>query len=99
MAEFRIKRSDILSFKACEAGVVIFDQIALDQNHGESDIILLDGWTELHSIFMYQLYPVFHKWLMEKKLIPRDYVASMFPPVAYQKFYVNYPDNSFVHHP
>jgi hypothetical protein len=92
MSAFTIKRSDILRYGACKRGIDVFDQVVQDQGLGGTDLVLADGWTELHSVYMYQVYPDFHQWLMQKGFIPPDNVASKFPPITLKATYANFPN-------
>jgi hypothetical protein len=109
MAEFRIKRVDIVALQPCESvsvnmisndpegggyGLIpieLFDRRVRDQGHGGPDLIFPDGWTELHSVFLYQRQPLMHQWLMKHGLIPRDDVAGRFPLPIFYKAYPDFP--------
>lgn len=93
MAEFRISRKALMATfpQPCKEGVELFDQIAAEQGHGEPDLIFPDGWTELHSVYMYQMYPGFQVWLMRRRLIPADRVFTRFPTIAYKDTFRDYP--------
>lgn len=92
MAEFRIKRTDLLKYvPVCPAGLRLFDEVATDQANGSPDVVFPDGWSEVHSILLYQRWPDFHHWLSTRGLIPRDNVPSKFPPPIYKSVFANYP--------
>ena len=80
MAEFRITRESTARMPRCNPYfMVMFDLIVKQQDSGEPDMVFPDGWTELHSIFLYQREPSAHQWLMTRGLIPKDRVADLFP--------------------
>lgn len=93
MTEFRIKRTELMGRQPAPQWVRWFDQVARDRGDS-ADLVWPDGWTELHSFWLYQLDPQFHQWLMNRGLIPRDQVARRFPGAWFQRVYSHYPDPS-----
>jgi hypothetical protein len=109
MAEFRIRRADIVALQPCAnpnvnmiandpngpgyglIPIELFDKRVKEQGLDPEDLVFPDGWTELHSIFLYQRQPKIHKWLMDHGLIPRDDVASRFPVDFFYKLYGDFP--------
>lgn len=92
MAEFRIKRVDIVKDTlVCKPALDLFDQVVVEQANGSPDLVFPDGWTELHSLMLYQSHPEYHLWLRRHKLIPNDKVHTRFPNPLFKSVFADYP--------
>jgi hypothetical protein len=83
--------SDPNSFDYGLNAVQLLDKYVAWSGLDPTDLVFPDGWTELHSIFLYQRQPLMHQWLMKKGLIPTDTVAQRFPPPIMYRLYPEFP--------
>lgn len=70
MTTHTIKRSDMVRLGACKSGLAMHDRFAKDQGNNSEDTIYPDGWTWLHTAWLYQVNARSAYWMEENNLIP-----------------------------
>jgi hypothetical protein len=75
---FTLHRSDLVRTGACPFGLDIFDIIAKSQGT-IADATLPDGWTEVHSVLLYQWNPQVLIFLTRHGLVPNHNISRKIP--------------------
>lgn len=74
-----MKRKDLLALEACTAGLEMFDKFAKGQGDSEQ-LIYPDGWTPVHTVFIYHLNARIAYWLEYNNIAPTNELDTIEDP-------------------